>query len=384
MEEEPLTTGSSNTTPSSQAGLRARFILVWMAVLAAVVYVLSLAWGSQLEQPDTSMIVSPSDLTSVVNRSPSDLVSFVRELRRHKDVSSFIERASSIPIAVMPAKMCTTGVGTVVQHYRKSLAYALALGLPWVGTMDNSHDNIDYTEYFGLCQPLCNRNFDSFQRIDVSVSQLDMDRCKMNGTFKIPQGLTQPTLIVIDDTMPGRHGETAGDEGHTNCLTGMRDRFMSSAMRSVVCTKNSFLTFHFRWGDVAANDCDNPDVRGVNMSAAVVEINHIRQLCPLQVKVMSEGAEVKDCFSNRFSGDFEFLDGMQSNTPYDLITFACTSVLIGGFSSFSVLGALLMDGLVMAPMAAMIKYESLRNVVALPPARADDLAAGLRELAPCS
>ena len=120
------------------------------------------------------------------------------------------------------------------------------------------------------------------------------------------------------------------------------------------------------------------------MSLAIEQINHIRQLCPLQVKVMSEGEEVNNCLSDRFAGDFEFVDGMQSNTPYDLMTFACTTVLIGGFSSFSVLGALLMDGMVIAPPDAMRKYNTLRNVVALPPAHANDLALGVRELAPCS
>ena len=386
MEKEQLTSGSSSAhahTHLSRPGLHARSILVCLAILVAGVHVLKLTWDNQGNQPDTNVIVSPSDLTSVVNRSPSDLVSFVRELRRHRGVSSFIERASSIPIVVMPTRSCKTGVGTLLQHYRTSLAYALALGLPWVGTMINDHDHMDYAEYLGLCQPFCNNYFATWDRVDVHVSTLDMDRCKMNGTFEVPPGLKRPTLIMIDDPC-GRDAGHDRDEKHTHCLTGMRDRFMSTSMRSVVCTNNTFLTLHFRWGDTKTNDCNRPGAQGVNMSEAVEEIIRVRKLCPLQIKVMSEGAEVKDCFSNRFSGDFDFIDGVQSNTPYDLLTFACSTVLIGGKSHFSVLGALLMDGLVITPMAAVQKYESLRNIVAMPSAHTNDLAIGVRELAPCS
>merc|ERR1712032_309769 len=255
------------------------------------------------------------------------------------------------------------------------LSYALALGLPWVGKMVNAHDHIDYAEFLGLCQPFCNSDFADFDSANVSVSTKDLDECEMYGTFKVPQGLKRPTLILIDD-------EVGYDQGHTNCLTRIRDRFLSTSMRSVACTKNYFETLHFRWGDVKTNDCDDPNNRGVNMSEAVELIKKVRQLCPLDVKVMSEGADVQDCFSNRFSDRFEYINGFQSNVPYDLLTFACSTVLIGGTSSFSVLGSLLTDGLVIAPRDS-VKYKSLQNVIDLKTAQSDDLEIALRKLAPC-
>lgn len=357
-------------------GLCTRFTFVWLAILASGVSAVKVTQGSRINQPDASVNVSPFDLASVVKFSPSDLADFVRELRLENEAKlSSIEDAGSIPIAVMPnAGEDKEGVGSILQHYRKSLSYALALGLPWVGRIVNEHDHIDYTEFLGLCQPFCNWDFADFDSVHVSVSEQDLDECEMNGTFKVPQDSKRSSLILIDD------GDL--DQGHTNCLTRIRDRFLSTSMRSVACTKNYFETLHFRWGDVKTNDCDDPDGRGVNMSEAVELIKQVRQLCPLQVKVMSEGADVKECFSNRFSDTFEYIDGSQSNVPYDLLTFACSTVLIGGESSFSVLGSLLTDGLVIAPRDS-VKYNSLHNVIDFKTAQSHDLAIALPKLAPC-
>jgi len=300
----------------------------------------------------------------------------VRELRLNtSEITPTL--ASSVPIVVVPKTVFKKGdgLGSLLQHYRRSLAYALALGLPWAGSLVNTHDHIDYAEYLGLCQPFCTSEFEDFDSIDVNVTKEDMDECETNRTFKVPQGLKRPTLIRIDDG--------AVDEGHAVCLAGLRERFVSTAMRSVACTRNYYEVFHFRWGDVKTNDCDRPDSRGVNMSEAVELIKSVRQLCPLEVKVMSEGADVKECFAERFSYRFEYVDGAQSNVPYDLLTFACSTVLVAGTSSFSVLGALLTDGLVIAPISAY-KLKSLHNSLYMSSTSQSTLATALRRLPPCA
>jgi len=354
-------------------GMRARLTFLHVALLALGVRALTLTQRGQIGQPGAG----------VKNLSSSDVVSFVRELRRNQGSTLRLEGASSIPIAVMPKNLGRhrEGLGSLLQYYRKSLSYALALGLPWVGRLRNAHDDTDYTEFLGLCQPLCHSHLKGFDSVEVTVSTADLHKCRMNGTFSVPEGLARPTLILIDDDDM--------DDGYTNCLTRIRDRFLSASMRSVACTNDHYETLHFRWGDTKTktpNCARTEGHRGVDMSEAVQLVKNVRRLCPLQVKVMSEGPGVKDCFSNRFSDTFEYIDGYQSTVPYDLLTFACSTVLIGGTSSFSVLGALLTDGLVIAPTGST-KYHSLQNVIDFKLAQSDGqsdyLATALHKLAPC-
>merc|ERR1719401_3276486 len=98
---------------------------------------------------------------------------------------------------------------------------------------------------------------------------------------------------------------------------------------------------------------------------------------------MTEGADVKDCFSQRFSDRFEYIDGFQSNVPYDLLTFACSTVLIVGSSSFGLLSSLLTEGVVLAS-TDKTKFKSLQNVIFINSATtAGDLRTPLHKLAPC-
>lgn len=246
------------------------------------------------------------------------------------------------------------------------MSYSLALGLPWVGKLVNGwpHDNVDYTKYLGLCQPFCGHDLNGFDELQVNISLSDLDDCNKPGTFKLPGNLTRPTVLLISEDIRGEEGFFRDlDEGHTQCLVRLRDRFVDNSLRFLRCPRKKYLVFHFRWGDVNTSDYDNVDDRSLNMSRAVVLINKVLQLCDLDVKVMSEGKGVGGAFAKRFGGDFQYIDGYQSALAYDLLTFACSSVLIGGKSSFSVLGALLSPHrLVLAP-TLNVKYQGLDHVL---------------------
>jgi len=122
------------------------------------------------------------------------------------------------------------------------------------------------------------------------------------------------------------------------------------------------LTFHFRWGDVKTNDYDHPNARALPMAVGVDLVNVIQNICNFSVKLMSEGQDVSGAFSTHFSGSFEYIDGLQAkNLTNFLRIFACSTALIGGDSSFTVLGALLSQRVVLAPKAS-IKYSSLEFV----------------------
>jgi len=266
---------------------------------------------------------------------------------------------ASMRIAVKPLRSARhEGLGSLLQHYRKSLSYALALGLPWLGQLPNDHDGIDYTEYLGLCQPLCTNRSDlgSFDKVVVPTSAvIDLT----TGRFEMLEGIQRPTVLLISE-MDAHRGDL--DEGHTKYLTSLRDRFMRYSM-PMGCPTEPYLTFHFRWGDVKTNDYDHPEGRAMAMSTAAAIIKRVQEVCSLGVKLMSEGPNVGHAFATRFSGAFEYLDGLQSrNLSNALQTFACSTVLIGGVSSFTVLGALLSHNVVIAPKAS-VKYRSLDYVV---------------------
>lgn len=266
------------------------------------------------------------------------------------------------PIAVNPMSIHKEGVGSMLQHYRQSLSYALALGLPWLGTLRNTHDGIDYTEYLGLCQPLCANRSDlsSFANVSVLSSAINLD----SGMFKMVEGIEKPTVLLIDEFTHGRPGHKHDlDQGHTKYLALMRERFLKNSMPVDRCPEKPFLTFHFRWGDVKTTDYDNPNGRAIGISKAVAIIKEVQKACAFDVKLMSEGSDVKDAFAARFHGAFEYIDGFQSkNLSKALDTFACSTVLIGGVSSFTVLGALLSHATVITPKDS-VKYKSLDFVV---------------------
>jgi len=291
--------------------------------------------------------------------------------------------ARSPPIAVKPLSTHSEGLGSILQHYRKSLSYALALGLPWLGILRNVHDGIDYTEYLGLCQPLCANRSDlrSFDHVNVSASAIDLT----SGTFTMLKGIQKPTLLVISE-MNADHSDL--DQGHTKYLTRLRDRFLANSMPISRCPEKPYLTFHFRWGDVKTNDYEHPDGRAIAMSTAIALIKIVKRTCPFDVKLMSEGQDVKDAFAKKFDGAFEYIDGLQSKSlSNSLQTFACSTVLIGGSSSFSVLGALLSHGVVLAPKTN-VKYQSLdfvmdfADILSTTHVSAPDLGHALRNVAP--
>lgn len=285
-------------------------------------------------------------------------------------------------IAVKPMVTHREGLGSILQHHRKSLSYALALKLPWIGTLVNEHDGIDYTKYLGLCQPFCGTNVSSFNVKEVSVTETDLDACMTDGTFKIPEGITSPTVLLVSEAFPGRGRWTADlDEGHTKCLRGLKERMLTHSLHSLRCPPKPYMTFHFRWGDTQTGDYDNPGERTLGMNHAVGLINQILQICSLDVKVLSEGQGVGDAFSKRFRGNFEYVDGFQSALAYDLQVLACSSVVLGGISSFTVLGALLSQGVTIAPSWSP-KYHGLNNVLDTSLPAGPDLQQALNGMTP--
>lgn len=292
-------------------------------------------------------------------------------------LSEIGDRASSVPVAVKPVNDMhghNEGIGSMLQNYRKSLSFALGLDLPWVGSLINAHDQVDYTKYLGLCQPLCDADVTDFDRVFIDASSIDL----VSGKFKLPTNLERPTILMVSE-----NGSLELDKGHTNRIAGIRSRFLAHSRRSLQCPSKPFLTFHFRWGDTATPDSnyDQPDHRAISMSKAVDLINKTLQVCKFDVKVMSEGSDVSTGFANRFSGEFEYIDGYQSSLASDLLFLSCSTVFIGGTSSFSVLGALLSDGVVIAPKRSE-QYQDLDFVLDSSNITSTDLHHALHKAAP--
>mmetsp|Transcript_35436 Transcript_35436/g.62919 ORF Transcript_35436/g.62919 Transcript_35436/m.62919 type:complete len:741 (-) Transcript_35436:37-2259(-) len=292
-------------------------------------------------------------------------------------VQEVVEGNNSVPIVVKPAKDMrghNEGIGSMLQNYRKSLSYALGLELPWIGSLVNAHDQVDYTKYLGLCQPLCDADLSGFDKVFIDASSIDLD----SGNFKLPQNLKRPTILMVSE-----NGSLELDKGHTNRIAGIRSRFLAHSRRSLRCPLKPILTFHFRWGDTATpdNNYDQPDDRAINMSRAVDLINKTLQVCNFDVKVMSEGEDVGAGFAKRFPSEFEYIDGYQSSLASDLLFLSCSTVFIGGTSSFSVLGALLSDGVVIAPKRS-VQYQDLEFVLDSANITSTDLHQALHKAAP--
>ena len=281
----------------------------------------------------------------------------------HRPTTVPSQAVTSSVVAVKPVNPFAEGLGSILQHYRKSLSYALALGLPWLGTMRNTHDGIDYAETLGLCQPLCaNRsNLHGFARMQVPQHLLQMDP----GIFKMVKVQQKPTLLLVrDDDL---------DQGHTQHLLPLRERFFKHSMPPNACPSKPYVTFHFRWGDVRSKSGDfkNPKTlnrRTIPMDVGVGLIQKIQRICNFNVKLLSEGADVRAAFASRFGGPFDYLDGSAkgSSVSEALRAFACSSIIIGGESSFAVLGILLSHSMILAPMRecvrCQVKYANLSNV----------------------
>mmetsp|Transcript_63655 Transcript_63655/g.111044 ORF Transcript_63655/g.111044 Transcript_63655/m.111044 type:complete len:347 (+) Transcript_63655:89-1129(+) len=290
----------------------------------------------------------------------------------HSNQQEISERATLPPIAVKPMDDHPEGLGSMLQNYRKSLAYALALDLPWVGRMVNTHDKMDYTKFLGLCQPLCDADLDEFEEVSIDALAIDLE----SGSFKLPSGLTKPTVVTVSEIASLEY-----DEGNTNRIAGIQDRFVAQHRRTHQCPLKPFLTFHFRWGDLASSDYDHPSDRAMGMSTAADLIKKVLKVCNFDVKVMSEGEDVRSAFAQHFSGSFEYVDGYQSSLKSDLLSLSCSTVLIGGTSSFTVLGALLSQGVVLAPKRSA-KYQNLDFVLDSANISMTDLRHALKKAAP--
>jgi hypothetical protein len=274
-----------------------------------------------------------------------------------------------LPVAVRPDTMHDEGLGSILQHYRRSLWYALELGLPWLGTLLNTHDGIDYAEYLGLCQPLCTNRSDlsGFAKVNISYTSVDFK----TKTFQLPEGITKPSLIVVTETTSyfkrmSKHGgkwvRSSLDEGHASFLVRIRERFLKQ-QQNLRCPEKPLLSVHYRWGDVRGHDLDATTGRGVGLKDLAALSEDIQSDCSFDVKLLSQGHEIKKAFADRFQYAFDYQDGALSKDLYETLqTFACSSVLVAGGSSFAVLGALLSQGVVIAPKSSL-KFHDLPFVV---------------------
>merc|ERR1719313_1144081 len=112
------------------------------------------------------------------------------------------------------------------QHYRRSVSFALALGLPWLGSLHNTLDGLNYTEGLGLCQPLCANLSDlrGFDNVTLPESAINFT----TNTFKMPEGIQKPTVLWVSEVVKPGAGwlyETL-DEHHAPFLNRLRDRFL--------------------------------------------------------------------------------------------------------------------------------------------------------------
>lgn len=280
------------------------------------------------------------------------------------------------------------GIGSTFQHRKYSLIFADALKGMWIGQLYNQHEletgNHAY-KYFGLGDENCQekdlfKNSTSFLNYVYTnhshilfgpgqpspkplpdIKELCLLIQKNQTLFHLDAKLRNTVFVIKCDVLR---------QNLNYCLFNphFRNRYYSKQIERGVplrARNELWISVHFRWGDVATQSVFSPDQRaGAGLQKYVQATDRARKFLSdsfdnrsARIHFFSEGNPSQfSSFSETFP-DASF--NVNSNWTSTIDTMSQSQVLIGGQSSFFVLGSLLCRKCSVMTFSPKPKFEVL-------------------------
>jgi len=241
------------------------------------------------------------------------------------------------------------GIGSEFQWHKPSFTAAHLLNGKWIGNLTNEHfiEEGDQSSYFGLTYSHCDemslriyKDVHPNHFIYTSKGELSDFNKLLSFLNETRYQITERTVIVFEWQIL--------DESHNYFVfdTGFRSRFYQKQLQRQILYKRAseyWISVHFRWGDVKTTNPDKSDLRnGLGFSDYCTCINQIQKIKPqARIYFFAENFEHPElCFANQSKTDFHFFnDSMQWKRDLDIMSQS--NLIVGGSSSFFVLGAFL-------------------------------------------
>lgn len=268
----------------------------------------------------------------------------------------------------------TEGFGSTLQHRKQSIILSEILGAPWIGTLINKHDKIprlNNQNWLGLGDENCTmsmlRKYEqnkSIQTINASVLYREPalrieNLCRIKSVPKsilLKYNISKDTAIKVDIH------HVHQDWNYCLFSSKFRSRFYSTQIvkeKRVLKPKGDhWIAVHFRWGDVRTNNSEHPNSRaggGLSRLANHAKI-HANNFKNASVFFLSEGTpEDFVHFKIIVPNAIMILNGSWKDA---LWIMSQSNVLIGGTSSFFVLGAHLCSNCTIVTKTSQKKFKA--------------------------
>ena len=252
------------------------------------------------------------------------------------------------------------GIGSQFQRRKPSFIASHVLQAKWIGNLTNEHcpDEGDQSSYFGLSYTDCDQ--DSLEIYEKQKKKLHfVYTTREKNPFEYISTITvaQTTVLVFNwDEVAEKcykkpDNVVCYDESHNFAVFDSRFLKRFQEQRSQRQTPKRlegeyWVSIHFRWGDVKTKDSNRPDYRnGLGFSNYCVCVKHILSMNPrgLKIFLFAENLQppVLSCPSLK-DKRVQFL-AHSNSWKTDIDIMSQSQLLIGGGSSFFVLGAYLCE-----------------------------------------
>ena len=261
------------------------------------------------------------------------------------------------------------GIGSTFQHRKQSLILADVIKAPWIGRLINDHDaepKPNNFRWFGLGATDCNESMLQQYKQNHTMNFLDASKLYRDPAFHIYQmcsgskksvhGIDRDTIIEVK--------EHHLHEDWNYCVFDARFRRRFHDVQVHYYKQKPrpetefWISVHFRWGDVHTSNVERPNVRaGIGLSQLARNTKeYFKENPKARVFFFSEGEqhEFEDFRTIVPSTEWR-LNGSWKDA---LWTMSQSNVLIGGTSSFFVLGAHLCNQCTVVTIESSPKFRS--------------------------
>ena len=228
------------------------------------------------------------------------------------------------------------GIGSTFQHRKPSLLAAHILNAKWIGNLTNAHDlgSGDQSAFFGLTYPEC--SVKELQRSQIQNPELFVT-FNRNVILSASMARESSVLVFNHQELDQSHNFAVFDQNFRTKFH--RERLKRDNPRQ---KKSEFwISLHFRWGDVASNDpVSHPNSRaGLGLDGFCMCVRTIRSIRPsAKVFFFAEGLQEFSACPILKSKKIQVRNASKT-WKSDLDIMSQSQVLIGGSSSFFVLGS---------------------------------------------
>ena len=233
------------------------------------------------------------------------------------------------------------GIGSIFQHRTHSFIAKHFLKAKWIGSLINGHQpqEGDQSTYFGLSTSDCDQNSLKIHENKQSLNFVyvpNTNKTRIHHVIKTTT-VTNKTVFVYDwERVDEAHNFVKFDESFRNHFHEKR-MLRQTPKREL---DEYWVSIHFRWGDVETSDPNKPDQRaGLSFTDYCRCIRYILYLKPhVKIFLFAENFTRVDMCKELEKPNVHLFNDSNS-WKRDLDITSQSQLLIGGSSSFFVLGA---------------------------------------------